>query len=171
MACSNSRIVLWCLIFFFPHTKIIIFLSPSSWPPFSKHSGFAPVSHQYPTEEAAEVLERVRIKWGLPAVRNLRTSQRLSPPVIPDFPSDIPAAYWTLFIIMSHCVWDLSSTCEPISVPVSMGGSGQLEQAGNSYPEICAGEGKNSCEIIKQDWVDKFGSAEAQTFHGTLWAW
>lgn len=33
-------------------------------------------------------------------------------PVIPDFPSDIPAVYWNFVYLVSHCVWDLLSTCE-----------------------------------------------------------
>lgn len=39
-------------------------------------------------------------------------------PVIPDFPSDIPAVYWNFVYLVSHCVWDLLSTCETRSVPV-----------------------------------------------------
>lgn len=39
-------------------------------------------------------------------------------PVIPDFPSDIPADYWNFVYLVSHCVWDLLSTCETRSVPV-----------------------------------------------------
>lgn len=39
-------------------------------------------------------------------------------PVIPDFPSDIPAVYWNFVYLVSHCVWDLLSTCESQSVPV-----------------------------------------------------
>lgn len=39
-------------------------------------------------------------------------------PVIPDFPSDIPAVLWNFVYLMSHCVWDLLSTCETRSVPV-----------------------------------------------------
>lgn len=39
-------------------------------------------------------------------------------PVIPDFPSDIPAVYWNFVYLVSHCVWDLLSTCETQSVPV-----------------------------------------------------
>lgn len=49
-------------------------------------------------------------------VRNLRTSPYI--PVIPDFPSDIPAVYWNFVYLVSHCVWDLLSTCETRSVPV-----------------------------------------------------
>lgn len=39
-------------------------------------------------------------------------------PVIPDFPSDIPAVYWNFVYLVSHCGWDLLSTCETQSVPV-----------------------------------------------------
>lgn len=38
--------------------------------------------------------------------------------VIPDFPSDIPAVSWNFVYLVSHCVWDLLSTCETRSVPV-----------------------------------------------------
>lgn len=31
-------------------------------------------------------------------------------PVIPDFPSDIPAVYWNFVYLVTHCVWDTLST-------------------------------------------------------------
>lgn len=49
------------------------------------------------------------------SVRNLRTSLSRN---IPDFPSDIPAVLWNFVYLVSHCVWDLLSTCETRSVPV-----------------------------------------------------
>lgn len=39
-------------------------------------------------------------------------------PVIPDFPSDIPAVSCNFVYLVSHCVLHLSSTCETRSVPV-----------------------------------------------------
>lgn len=39
-------------------------------------------------------------------VRKLRTHI----PVIPDYPSDIPAVHWNFVYLVTHCVWDMLST-------------------------------------------------------------
>lgn len=56
---------------------------------------------------------------------------------IPDFPSDIPAVYWNFVYLVSHCVWDLLSTCETRSVPVK--GEAANCNKPDSLPKLLAG--------------------------------
>lgn len=60
---------------------------------------------------------------------------RPSIPVIPDFPSDIPAVFWNFVYLVSHCVWDLLSTCETRSVPVR--GEAASCNKPDGLPELC----------------------------------
>lgn len=68
---------------------------------------------------------------------------RPSIPVIPDFPSDIPAVFWNFVYLVSHCVWDLLSTCETRSVPVR--GEAASCNKPDSLPELCVRNFWRSC--------------------------
>lgn len=48
-------------------------------------------------------------------------------PVIPDFPSDILAVFWNFVYLVTHCVWDLLSTCGTRSIPVKEENSPRYE--------------------------------------------